>query len=78
MSPQRFWTYTIIWFFISIFLMWLGEMLFQNQRWLVKGAGGLLWICGFIQGRAMAHTALGRLAWRTNAFRFLRSFFPPQ
>jgi hypothetical protein len=78
MSPRRFWTYTIIGLAIATFFMWLGEVLFRNQGWLVKGAGGLLWLFGFLYGGIMGHTALGRLAWRTNAFRFLRSFFPPQ
>jgi len=61
-----------------MFVVWIGEMLYGNDKWILKGIGGILWLAGFLYGGVMGYTALGRLAWRTRIFGFLRPFFPPQ
>jgi hypothetical protein len=63
---------------ISFVFIWFGERLFQNNSLLIKVAGGILWICGYLYMIALMYAAFGRLAWRTKLFGFLRSFFPPQ
>ena len=78
MSPRRFWTFTISWLVICFVFIWIGESLFQNNNLLIKAAGGILWIFGYLYASALMYAALGRLAWRTKCFSFLRSFFPPQ
>lgn len=78
MSVLRFRAYCIIWVAIGIFIVWLGEHLIQNQKMLLKVIGGLLWLLGVILVGTMLYKTFGRLAWRTNALKFLRPFFPPQ
>jgi len=78
MSPRRFWTFTILGLLISFVFIWIGEKLFQNNGLVIKAAGSILWICGYLYGIALMYAVLGRLAWRTKLFGFLRSFFPPQ
>ena len=78
MSPLRFWTYILTGLAIAVFFVWLGDLLFQNEKWIPKIIGVLLWIVGYLGGGGICYTALSRLAWRTRILSFLRSFFPPQ
>jgi len=78
MSSLKFWINTILWFFVCLFFIWLGDLLLNKDSLFPKSIGGLLLLAGFLFVAGLSYSALGRLAWRTNVFRFLRSFFPPQ
>lgn len=78
MTPLKFWLSTTLWFLICLFFIWLGDLLLHQESLIPKSIGGFFLLAGFIFTAALSYNSLGRLAWRTNVFRFLRSFFPPQ